>query len=113
LAARGSVATMNFQSFAIGIITVEVTDNSAAGTADLIRLGPVGRAPTDCSPLLGSPPVGSVAEVTLGDIVVTDALPFPTAKAQCKNGGWRNYGPTFKNEGQCVAFVQRPTKPPT
>jgi hypothetical protein len=27
------------------------------------------------------------------------------AKEQCKNGGWRNYGTTFKNQGQCVSFV--------
>jgi hypothetical protein len=30
----------------------------------------------------------------------------PTAKDQCKNGGWRNY-PVFKNQGQCITFVQR------
>jgi hypothetical protein len=39
-----------------------------------------------------------------GDVVVTDAQPFPTSKDQCKNGGWRNF-PQFKNEGQCIAFV--------
>jgi hypothetical protein len=26
---------------------------------------------------------------------------------ECKNGGWRNFGDTFKDQGQCVAFVQR------
>jgi hypothetical protein len=31
----------------------------------------------------------------------------PAAKDQCKNGGWRNYGTTFTNQGQCVAFVAR------
>lgn len=31
--------------------------------------------------------------------------PLPTSKAQCKNGGWRNY-PQFKNQGQCVSFVE-------
>ena len=29
---------------------------------------------------------------------------LPTSKAQCKNGGWRNF-PQFKNQGQCIAFV--------
>ena len=29
----------------------------------------------------------------------------PTAKDQCKNGGWRNYGDRFKNQGSCVSFV--------
>jgi hypothetical protein len=46
-----------------------------------------------------------------GDIVVTDARPFPTAKSQCRNGGWKTYGDTFVNPGQCVAFVQRRPKP--
>jgi hypothetical protein len=39
-----------------------------------------------------------------GDVVVTDAQPFPASKDQCKNAGWRNF-PQFKNQGQCIAFV--------
>ena len=31
--------------------------------------------------------------------------PVPTTKEQCKNGGWQNYGTTFKNQGDCVSFV--------
>jgi len=30
----------------------------------------------------------------------------PTSKDQCKNGGWRSFtNPSFKNQGQCIAFV--------
>jgi hypothetical protein len=30
----------------------------------------------------------------------------PTRKAQCKKGGWKNFNnPPFKNQGQCVAYV--------
>jgi hypothetical protein len=29
----------------------------------------------------------------------------PTRKDQCKKGGWRNY-PQFKNQGDCVSFVE-------
>lgn len=30
----------------------------------------------------------------------------PTGKAQCKHGGWKQFNnPSFKNEGQCVAYV--------
>jgi hypothetical protein len=30
----------------------------------------------------------------------------PTSKNQCKNGGWRRFrNPSFKNQGQCVKFV--------
>ena len=46
-----------------------------------------------------------------GRVVVIDAEPVPTSKDQCNNGGWRNFGSTFKNQGQCVAFVQRGPKP--
>jgi uncharacterized membrane protein len=30
----------------------------------------------------------------------------PTSKDQCKHGGWRSFtNPSFKNQGQCVAYV--------
>jgi len=45
------------------------------------------------------------------DFVVTDAHPLPTSKAQCKNGGWRNY-PAFKNQGDCISFVVTKGKNP-
>jgi hypothetical protein len=38
--------------------------------------------------------------------------PLPTSKAQCKNGGWKNFGTTFKNEGDCVSFVASGGKNP-
>jgi hypothetical protein len=43
--------------------------------------------------------------VNRGDIAIHDALPLPTSKDQCKNGGYAQFG--FKNQGQCVAFVER------
>ena len=30
---------------------------------------------------------------------------LPTSKSQCKKGAWKNFGTTFKNQGQCVSFV--------
>jgi hypothetical protein len=35
-----------------------------------------------------------------------DACDPPTTQAECKNGGWMNYGTTFKNQGDCVSFVK-------
>jgi len=29
----------------------------------------------------------------------------PTIKEQCKDGGWKNFGTMFKNQGECVAYV--------
>jgi hypothetical protein len=30
----------------------------------------------------------------------------PTSKDQCQNNGWKNF-PQFKNQGECVSFVER------
>jgi hypothetical protein len=36
----------------------------------------------------------------------TYVLQAPTSKQQCKKGGWRRFAnPSFKNQGQCVTFV--------
>lgn len=32
--------------------------------------------------------------------------PVPTNHDQCKNGGWKNFGTRFKNQGQCVRFAK-------
>ena len=30
----------------------------------------------------------------------------PSSKDACKNGGWKTFNnPSFKNQGQCVAYV--------
>jgi DNA-binding beta-propeller fold protein YncE len=46
----------------------------------------------------------AVAAVSGPTAVVVASSRVPTSKAQCKNGGWRNF-PQFKNQGQCIAFV--------
>ena len=38
--------------------------------------------------------------------------PLPTSKAQCMHGGWKNFGTTFKNQGDCVSFVATGGKNP-
>jgi hypothetical protein len=120
LAVRDNIATFNLTgTFNItagpfSLMTFVVTDNAGLGALDVVQGGPTARSggvtnrsPGDCSPLDG----GVVRAVSSGDIVVVDAPPLPTSKDQCKNGGWRNYGDTFKNQGQCVAFVQRGPNP--
>jgi hypothetical protein len=59
--------------------------------------------PTDCSSYPSSFAPSGTGVNREGDITVIDAPPLPTAKGQCKNGGWRQYG--FKNQGDCVSFV--------
>ncbi len=34
----------------------------------------------------------------------TYVQPSPTSKQQCKHGGWRSF-PQFKNQGDCLSFV--------
>ena len=97
LAVSGSTATMNVQDSFRGVVTVQVVDNQP----DQFDALPVGRAPTDCSPL---PPSGFGGPVSGGDIIVVDAPALPTSKDQCKSGGWKTYG-VFKNQGDCVSFV--------
>jgi hypothetical protein len=58
----------------------------------------------DCSIPPAPPPPRWPLEQTLGDVVVHDAPALPTAKDQCKSGGWRAFG-AFKNQGDCVSSV--------
>jgi hypothetical protein len=53
----------------------------------------------------GTPPQRNSIFAEVSDpakLIVMCAL--PANKAQCKNGGWRDY-PPFKNQGDCVSFV--------
>jgi hypothetical protein len=99
LAVNGNTATINFlwtHLFLQSIVTVQVVDDHP----DTFTALPTGRAPTDCSPL--ARPGGPLPS---GDITVVDAQPPPTSNAQCKNGGWKQFG--FANQGLCIAFVDR------
>lgn len=51
-----------------------------------------------------------VVNGTLYNFQTSSAKPVATSAQQCKSGGWKNVtredGSTFKNQGQCVAYVQ-------
>jgi hypothetical protein len=83
-------------------IELSVEDNGSSG--DRVDWSFVGTVPTVC------PPPTSVLEnlEPSGDVTIVDAQPFPTTKDQCKKGGWRNFGSTFRNQGDCVSSVVRP-----
>jgi hypothetical protein len=51
----------------------------------------------------GVPDVDDDCSTTPGG--AQNGCPLPTNKDQCKNGGWQNYGTSFKNQGDCVSFV--------
>jgi hypothetical protein len=108
LAVNRNVAMFNISLEPVfPVLGLRITDNAGSGTPDTLEI--VGRAsPTDCSPPTYSQ---GVLPLISGDFVVVDAQPFPTAKDQCKNGGWRSFG-VFKNEGACVGFVATGGKNP-
>jgi hypothetical protein len=109
LTVRGNQAT----------IGIDVTASNPPGLAEggLIEVTDGGAEDTFHFALLGSPPAvcpgptGGGLRVVAGNIVVTDAQPFPTSKTQCRNGGWRSF-PGFKNQGDCVNFVATGGKNP-
>ena len=101
-------ATMNLETSQFGLVTLQVSDGNPEGLPDFISaLTFSARSPADCSPLgFGSENVRGA--VLTGDIDIVNAPPPPTSKEQCANGGYVQYG--FKNQGECVAFVQRGPK---
>jgi hypothetical protein len=88
-----------------------VEDNDGQGQDHLRFDSLVSPPPTSCplEPLPGGP---SLQPIITGDITVTDSEPFPTSKDHCKNGGWRNRGTTFENQGDCISFVATSGKNP-
>jgi hypothetical protein len=83
-------------------VVIHVATSTFARTMDIVA---VNTAPTEC-PF----PHGGGFSFT-GDIVITGAPSLPTSKDQCKNGGWQTFG-VFKNQGDCVSFVETGGKKP-
>jgi hypothetical protein len=121
LTTRGSVNCLNVLGFIAiigirgdagsaypGVVVTAADGEVVADGQDFFDARPSSGEPNQC---LITPAPLFPERVTVGDIVVRNAPAFPTTKEQCKRGGWRNFGTAFKNEGQCVAFVQRRPKP--
>jgi hypothetical protein len=49
---------------------------------------------------------------SVDNVEITSTRVLPTRKKQCKKGGWRTFGSTFKNQGDCVSFVATNGKNP-
>jgi FlaG/FlaF family flagellin (archaellin) len=100
-----TTAVLQFLAFGFIPDVLELVDKGGNG-ADLMTEG-APPSTTDCPAPIG----GAISGIRLteGRAVVFDAPPLPTSKEQCRNGGWQQFG--FKNQGQCVAFVEH--RPPT
>jgi hypothetical protein len=84
--------------------------NAARG--DFFTLGGTGGGAYSDPEPGGLPPQTNYIFAGVSDpakLVVTCAL--PAKKAQCKNGGWRDYS-VFKNQGDCVSYVATKGKNP-
>jgi hypothetical protein len=47
-----------------------------------------------------------VTNITVNGVTQVPLVGPPTSKDQCKHGGWQTFNnPSFKNQGQCVSFV--------
>jgi hypothetical protein len=109
LSVQDNVALVKTQDSLFGLLLAfRITDNAGLGIGDLVETTFASPGASDC------PAESSyirMDRVTSGDIAVEDAPPLPASTDQCKAGGWRAFGSTFSNQGQCVAFVQRGPKP--
>jgi hypothetical protein len=109
LQVSGHIAYIGFNdtTFGFGAIGVKLVDGGVAGSSlDTFDSFLGNGSTTNCGfrPLLGDLPVVG------GDVQVIDAPSVPGSTADCKNGGWQNFGAVFKNQGQCVAYVERGPK---
>jgi hypothetical protein len=122
LAVSGHTAVVGYSGAPNTRALIRVTDGGSAPGQDsfevVFQVAQSGNVlpPPDCS-VFPPPAAGDttfdVSKVNrYGDLVVTDAQPFPTSKDQCKNGRWRNFGSAFKNEGACVSSVANGGKKP-
>jgi hypothetical protein len=97
-------ATMNIETAAFGLVTVQVSEGSPEGLPDFVSAQvPSPRGPDDCSPLSFSA-TNVRAQVTSGDIVIRDLPPPPTTRRQCTRGGYLTWG--FRNQGDCFDYVR-------
>jgi hypothetical protein len=90
------------------VIYVEANGGNGQDRIRVQDLASAGSAPATC-PAPTTTGLGPTYAYKQGppSLAITDAQPpLPTSKDQCKDGGWRNFT-GFKNQGQCVAFVER------
>jgi hypothetical protein len=80
-------------------VLISVEDNGPTG--DRADWGFIDALPAACPA-----PAAVLEPIRAGDIIVQDAAPLPTSKAQCKRGGWQTFG-VFKNQGDCIHFVRQ------
>jgi len=110
--------TTNVQTFFLGCNNVAATTNGDGTVtylfnATTIAAGGQVQVPTgtisSAEILIDAEGTADVSSIVVNGVAQVPAPTTggaPTAKAQCKKGGWKTFtDPSFKNQGQCVAYV--------
>jgi len=78
--------------------------------ADVLRINPTLGAPGTIQAAdiaIDVQGVADISNIVFNGVLQVPAGTGPASKDQCKNGGWKAFSnPTFKNQGQCVSFVE-------
>jgi hypothetical protein len=106
---KGAVATVGVRferalpnGMAAALIDVLDYSNTDIQIADRVAFTPAFGAPSQCAfPVHAS----GFRETTNSTLTVRSAPPLLTTKAQCRNGGWSNYG-IFANQRECFSYVR-------
>ena len=92
------------------------TTTTAAPTTTTTTVGPTTTttaAPTTTTTTAAPTTTTTVPPATTTTVAstttTTSPVVTPTAKDECKKGGWEEFG--FRNQGQCIEFVNQSTPP--
>jgi YVTN family beta-propeller protein len=122
---RAYVTTLQGQGQGPHTVAVIDTVANAVIASVTVGAGPLGVAITpdskrayvtnqgsDTVSVIDTPTNSVIATVPVGScplgIAIMRARQAPTNKSECKNGGYKNFGPPvgpFKNQGQCIKHV--------
>ena len=87
-----------------GTATYEFTPATIAAAGNQVTF-PTGTI-TDIEVLIDVQGTADLSAITVNG-TLEQPVAGPTAKSQCKKGGWRNFtSPSFKNQGQCVSWYE-------
>jgi hypothetical protein len=87
-------------------------DGTATYTFTAATITALGQVPvpsgtiTSVDVLIDAQGTADLSQITFNGQTQVPVAGSPTSKAQCKHGGWKTFtSPSFKNQGQCVSWV--------
>ena len=93
--------------FFLGCNNVVPNGTTYSFTAADGQPSPITGTITGISILIDVQGTADISNITVNGVNQVVLVGPPTAKAQCKKGGWKSFNnPSFKNQGQCVSYVE-------